>query len=50
MASQRNVLIILGNGFSIDLMRIIGKSDEINLGNLFACGADVPCFESTYFL
>lgn len=42
MAAQRNVLIILGNGFSIDLMKVIGKSDEINLGNLFACGADVP--------
>lgn len=42
MASQKNVLIILGNGFSIDLMKSIGKADEINLGNLFACGADVP--------
>lgn len=42
MAAQKNVLIILGNGFSIDLMKTIGKTDEINLGNLFACGADVP--------
>lgn len=42
MASQKNVFILLGNGFSIDMMKTIGKSDEINLNNLFACGADVP--------
>ena len=30
MAAQKNVLIILGNGFSIDLMKTIGKTDEIN--------------------
>ena len=42
MATQRSVLIFLGNGFSIDLMRTIGKSEEINLNNLFASGADVP--------
>ena len=42
MASQKNVFILLGNGFSIDMMKTIGKSDEINLNNLFVCGADVP--------
>lgn len=42
MATQRNVLIILGNGFSIDLMKTIDKSEDVNLGNLFASGADVP--------
>lgn len=42
MASQKNVFILLGNGFSIDMMKTIGKSDVINLNNLFACGADVP--------
>lgn len=42
MAAQRNVLIILGNGFSIDLMKTIDKSEDVNLGNLFASGADVP--------
>lgn len=42
MKEQRNVLIILGNGFSMDLMKTIDKSDEINLSNLFACGSDVP--------
>ena len=33
MASQKNVFILLGNGFSIDMMKTIGKSDEINLNN-----------------
>ena len=42
MAAQRNVLIILGNGFYIDLMKTIDKSEDVNLGNLFASGEDVP--------
>lgn len=37
MASQKNVFILLGNGFSIDMMKTIGKSDVINLNNLLGC-------------
>lgn len=41
MASQR-MFYTSWQWFSIDMMKTIGKSDEINLNNLFACGADVP--------
>lgn len=34
--------IILGNGFSIDLIEKLGKSNEIDLINLFNKGAEVP--------
>lgn len=36
-----NLYIVLGNGFSIDLINKLGKSDEVNLKNLFVKGADV---------
>ena len=42
MSFPKNVFILLGNGFSIDLMKTIGKSEEVNLSNLFASGAEVP--------
>lgn len=36
-----NTYIVLGNGFSIDLMHKMGKSQEIDLSNLFAKGEHV---------
>lgn len=38
----KNIFILLGNGFSIDLMNQLKMSDKINLSNLFAAGSDVP--------
>lgn len=38
----KNIFILLGNGFSIDLMNQLKMSDKINLSNLFATGSDVP--------
>ena len=38
--------IILGNGFSIDLIQKLNKTDDINLSNLFAFG-DRVCFPKT---
>lgn len=38
----KNIFIMLGNGFSIDLMNQLKMSDKINLSNLFAAGSDVP--------
>ena len=35
-------VIMIGNGFSIDIIDKLGKSEEINLINLFSHGADVP--------
>lgn len=35
-------LIVLGNGFSIDLLNAIGKNNIINLKNLFSLGDKVP--------
>ena len=37
----KNIFIMLGNGFSIDLMNQLKMSDKINLSNLFAAGSDV---------
>lgn len=37
----KNKYIILGNGFSIDLMKRLGVSKEINLTNLFSGGDNV---------
>lgn len=34
--------IIIGNGFTIDLLNFIDKNDEINVKNLFAAGDKVP--------
>lgn len=39
---ERNVLLVLGNGISIDLVNKIGKTGQINLTNLFANGDKVP--------
>lgn len=39
---SKNIFIMLGNGFSIDLMNQLKMSDKINLSNLFAAGSDVP--------
>lgn len=36
-----NVYLVLGNGVSIDLINFLGKSDEINLFNLFKNGEKV---------
>ena len=38
----KNIFIMLGNGFSIDLINQLKMSDKINLSNLFAAGSDVP--------
>ncbi len=35
---NKNVLIVLGNGFSIDLVNYLGKGEEIDLINLFSKG------------
>ena len=40
MAKQ--IMLFLGNGFSIDLMQHLGVSDKICLTNLFTRGMDVP--------
>lgn len=37
----KNIFLLLGNGFSIDLMNQLKMSDKINLSNLFAAGSDV---------
>lgn len=34
--------IVLGNGFTIDLLNFIGKSNEIDVKNLFSAGDKVP--------
>lgn len=39
---KRDILMILGNGFSIDFVKFIGKGGEINLTNLFVNGDKVP--------
>lgn len=48
----KNIFIMLGNGFSIDLMNQLKMSDKINLSNLFAAGSDVlwPATDSPGFL
>ena len=48
----KNIFILLGNGFSIDLMNQLKMSDKINLSNLFAAGSDVlwPASDSPGFL
>ncbi len=38
---MENVFIVLGNGFSIDLIEKMGKMDEIDLTNLFKKGENV---------
>ena len=38
----RRQFIILGNGFTIDLLKFIGKSNEIDVRNLFSAGDKVP--------
>lgn len=38
---EKDVLIILGNGISIDLVKRLGKDDKIDLSNLFAHGDKV---------
>ena len=43
---SKNNYIVLGNGFSIDLINKLNKSDEINLFNLFEKGDEV-CFPKT---
>ena len=39
---KRQILIVLGNGFSIDLINCIDKKRDVNLINLFANGDKVP--------
>lgn len=39
---KKDVLIVLGNGFSIDLVKYISKESNINLSNLFRNGDKVP--------
>lgn len=39
---ERNVMLFLGNGFSIDLMKQIDCTKDVNLTNLFAQGMNVP--------
>ena len=36
-----NAYIVLGNGFSIDLVQKMGKNEEIDLVNLFSKGEHV---------
>lgn len=43
---SKKIILFLGNGFSIDLMSKLSKTEEINLTNLFAKGMDVPWPES----
>lgn len=38
----RKQFIILGNGFTIDLLKFIGKNSEIDVRNLFSSGDKVP--------
>lgn len=38
----KRLYIIIGNGFSIDVIRRIGRQEDIDLVNLFRKGADVP--------
>lgn len=42
MKIKRDILIILGNGFSIDLVKHLNLEKEINLINLFENGDKVP--------
>lgn len=39
---MKNIYIILGNGFTIDFLKSIDKSSEINAQNLFRNGEKVP--------
>jgi hypothetical protein len=34
----KKLLLILGNGFSIDFIKHLSKDDEIDVGNLFRLG------------
>ena len=43
---MKNILIILGNGFSIDLINFLNLSDKIDLINLFRFGYLVPWLEN----
>ena len=52
---KKDILIVLGNGFSIDLVKHINKETDINLSNLFRNGDkvlwpanDEPGFLSQY--
>lgn len=40
--ATKDIVIVLGNGFSIDLIHKINKNRSINLSNLFANGDRVP--------
>lgn len=40
--------VILGNGFSIDLINRLGRNEDIDLRNLFRKGAQVPWPSSNY--
>lgn len=48
----KKLYLVLGNGFSIDLLSHIGKKDIIDVVNLFRYGADVtwPCNHMAGFL
>lgn len=39
---EKKLLLILGNGFTLDFLKHIDKSDEIDVSNLFRLGAEVP--------
>ena len=39
---SRNILIILGNGFTIDFIQHMKCEDKIDVKNLFNLGAQVP--------
>ena len=39
---MKNIYIILGNGFTIDFLKSLGKQSEINSANLFSNGEKVP--------
>lgn len=39
---KKNVVIVLGNGFSIDLINHLNKFDSVDLSNLFKHGDKVP--------
>jgi hypothetical protein len=38
----KKLFLVIGNGFSIDFIRYIGRHDDIDVINLFNYGADVP--------
>ncbi len=44
----KNIMIILGNGFSIDFLSHVGKLTSIDVSNLFKNGEDVPWPENDY--